>query len=471
MQLGGGGMGNVYLAREQGLYGFEKLWAVKLIRPSMEERSEFRAMFMDEARLMARLHHPAIPQIHRFGEADEMLYMVMEYVAGESFASILASGTPRIPPLIACSLIAKVCRGLHAAHELTDDAGAPMNVVHRDVSPSNLVLTFEGGVKILDFGIALMRERRAPVTGVGIIKGKPSYVAPEQFNRRVTDRRADIFSVSIVLWELLTKRKLIDTFDLVQIGFDRALSQAVCPPSSVVGPLPAGLDELVLKGLAESPADRFENAREMARELETLIEREGCEPLEEFAARELEPLRTAHATRIRELRAGNAVAAVWQPPPITQVDSGAGLNTQPTQPDAPRALDASRTYVLPLTGAGKTTQRIVVLVLGVLLLLVSSWLLGGSEKNDAAPALSKHAPLPPAAPPPEAPVPIEVDPPPPISAEVAPPVPEVPPKKATVRVAPATKRQARRDPKTRAARGARESSPQNKPKKGLISEW
>ena len=128
-RLGGGGMGTVYLARELGLYGFEKLCAVKLIQPNMEELTDFRAMFMDEAKLMAGMQHPAVCQLHRFGEAEGVLYMVMEYVAGESFDSMLAKGDPPIPPLIACSMIAKVCRGLHAAHELTDVTGAPLNVV------------------------------------------------------------------------------------------------------------------------------------------------------------------------------------------------------------------------------------------------------------------------------------------------------------------------------------------------------
>jgi serine/threonine-protein kinase len=452
-QLGGGGMGNVYLAREQGLYGFEKLWAVKLIRPSMEERQEFRAMFMDEARLMARLQHPAIPQIHRFGEADEMLYMVMEYVAGESFAAILGSGTPAIPPLIACSLIAKVCRGLHAAHELTDVSGAPMNVVHRDVSPSNLVLTYEGGVKILDFGIALMRERRAPVTGVGVVKGKPSYLAPEQFYRRRTDRRADIFSVSVVLWELLTRKKLIDTMDLVELGFDRALEQSVCAPSSVAGPLPAGLDELVLKGLAKDADQRFENAREMARELETLIERAGCEPLEEFAERELEALRSQHESRVRELRSGTTAAAVWQPPPITQVESDPGAsNTQPTQPES-QPSDANRTHVLPQLERPSARRKLIALAAVAIAVLSASWLLGGLDENEAS------------VPPKPAPVPA---PPPVVAREEPPPAPDVRPKK-TPKAPP--KSHARRPSKIRPKQARRENSPQKKPANGLISEW
>ncbi len=207
-KLSSGGMGDVLLARRRGVHGFEKLLAVKTIRGDLARRNDIRAMFHDEAKLVARLDHPAIAQVYDFGEEDGLLYLAMEYVPGLSLNKLLVKRQRPVPHLIAARIAADVCRGLHAAHQLTDVEGKPLGVVHRDVTPGNVILTFDGHVKILDFGIAFMNERESPDTQVGELKGKPSYMAPEQLRGERVDRRSDLYSLSVVLHEMLTGRKL-----------------------------------------------------------------------------------------------------------------------------------------------------------------------------------------------------------------------------------------------------------------------
>ncbi len=189
--LKSGGMGDVLLARRRGVAGFEQLCAIKTVRAELAATEVARAMFLDEARLLARLTHPGIAQIIDFGEAGGTAYMVMEYVPGMSFRTL---GERRPPPAVLCQAMAAACRGLHAAHELRDlVSGQLLGVVHRDISPDNLMLGYDARVKVLDFGIALVRGRQAPVTEFGTLKGKPPYMSPEQIKNQPIDRRSDVF--------------------------------------------------------------------------------------------------------------------------------------------------------------------------------------------------------------------------------------------------------------------------------------
>jgi serine/threonine-protein kinase len=297
-------MGDILLAHRIGPHAIDKLFAIKTIRSDKIGQEHIRAMFLDEARLVARLDHPTIAQMYDFGEADGSLYMAMEYVAGITFGKLIADRSLQLPPIVAARLVAEICWGLHTAHELRDLEGRPLSVVHRDISPVNLILTYVGGVKILDFGIALMRERVAPVTVVGSLKGKLGYMSPEQLRGARVDRRADVYGASIVLWELITRRRLFAGRNLATLD-DREIK--VDAPSSITGPLPQGLDEVVLRGLAHDPNERFPDARAMKLALEAVIERAGGETVEEFAHRELGKLRQEHDARVMELlRAGTS---------------------------------------------------------------------------------------------------------------------------------------------------------------------
>ncbi len=282
-QLKAGGMGEVLLARRRGPSGFERLVALKTIRAELRGQDPLRRMFLDEAQLLARLSHPAIAQIYDFGEDDGVLFLAMEYVAGVSFRDLVALSPP---PAVSARAMAEVCRALHAAHELTDLAGNPLVVVHRDVSPDNLMLTFDGQVKVLDFGIALTRGRRAPVTEYGTIKGKPPYLSPEQVKNLPVDRRTDVFAASAVLHELVTGAQVFDGDSVFAIARAIELDE-VAPPSVAAGPLPAGLDDAVMRGLDRDPDRRWQSTDELARALDQVVAGAGGETLAEYAARQL----------------------------------------------------------------------------------------------------------------------------------------------------------------------------------------
>lgn len=292
-QLSSGGMGEVLLARRRGAHGFEKLVALKTIRRDLRARQDLRTMFLDEANLMARLAHPAIAQVHDFGEESGTLYLAMEYVAGLSFAEVMTHSGGPLPFSVAARMVADACRGLHAAHEATDAAGRPLGVVHRDVSPQNLILTFEGCVKILDFGIAWRRDREAPATEFGSLKGKPAYMAPEQTEGGSLDRRADLFAVGVVLYELLTGERLFSGDTIFQV-VHAVHHQPIVPPSERVGHIPHDLDAVVLRALTREPGQRFETAAAMAAALEEIPAVHTGETLECFVDRVLGTERRQH---------------------------------------------------------------------------------------------------------------------------------------------------------------------------------
>jgi serine/threonine-protein kinase len=296
-ELDTGGMGDVLIARKRSVAGFERLVALKTIRQDIADVESLKAMFADEARLLGRLHHSGIAQVYDFGEDRDRLYLAMELVAGIDFDE-LALREP--PPEIACLAMAEALRALHAAHELKDRDGSLLGVVHRDVSPGNLMLTYEGNVKVLDFGIALVRGREAPVTEFGTLKGKPPYMAPEQVKSEAIDRRTDVFSACAVLWELLTGARLFSGDSVFAIARSIELDQPE-PPSARRPALPEGLDEVVLYGLNKRPEDRYQTALELAEDLEQIAANCGAEPLARYARRELAGDRAEHETYIAEL--------------------------------------------------------------------------------------------------------------------------------------------------------------------------
>jgi serine/threonine-protein kinase len=215
--LATGGMGAVWVARMRGRHGFEKLFAIKTIRPECARDPRFRTMFMDEARIASLLEHPEVVQILDLGEQDGMLYLVMEYVDGDSLHKLYraceATGT-LLPPGLVLRVLADACRGLHAAHELRDKEGRPLEVVHRDVSPQNVLLGVNGAVKVIDFGIAKARGRLSEETNTGGLKGRVRYMAPEQALGQKVDRRADVWAIGAVAYHLLRGRSPYDGDDV-----------------------------------------------------------------------------------------------------------------------------------------------------------------------------------------------------------------------------------------------------------------
>jgi eukaryotic-like serine/threonine-protein kinase len=304
-ELKSGGMGSVLLARRRGPGTFEQLVAIKTIRPEYASTPAVRAMFLDEAAILARLSHPGIATVHDFGEQDNTLYMVMEYVAGIPFRDLVEH---QPPASVVARAIAEACRGLHAAHELRDLTGHPLELVHRDISPDNLMLGFDGHVKVIDFGIALVKKnRQAPVTEFGTVKGKPPYMSPEQVANEPMDRRSDIFSLAVVLWELLTQRSLFEGDSIYAIAL-AVQRQTILPPSHVSGqPLPLGLDAAILNALDRDRSRRTPTAAAFAEQLEQVLQQAGGETLEAWSERVLANARDHHRAWLANIINGDTL--------------------------------------------------------------------------------------------------------------------------------------------------------------------
>ncbi len=263
-RLATGGAANIFLARQPGVAGFHKLVCLKTLLPERAQDADFVAMFLDEARLAARLNHPSCVQIYDLGQEKDVYYISMEYIFGETLWNLLTTVTKvktPLPPQHVAAIIASVSDGLHHAHELKDPQNRPYNLVHRDVSPQNIMITFAGQTKVVDFGIAKAATGRAP-TVAGIVKGKFSYMSPEQITGVEVDRRSDIYSLGIVLFECLASRRLYRGDNPEEIA--RLILEHRAPRvSEVVPEIPAGLDEICDKALSRNPAHRYQTAREM----------------------------------------------------------------------------------------------------------------------------------------------------------------------------------------------------------------
>ena len=264
-------MALVYLAMHEGIGGFEKLVVFKRIMPWLSARSDFVSMFLDEARLAAAFNHPNIVEIFDIGHDDEGYFIVMEYLAGESvdyLQRILAKSGRRMDPAIVCRIGASVAAGLDCAHRFTHADGGEQPVIHRDVTPSNIIVCYNGVTKLVDFGIAKADFGTDETRGGGL-KGKISYLAPEQVLEEKVDARTDVFQLGIVLWQLLTNRSLFGA----KSDHERMLAvmqKKVPPPSQLNPACPPELDEIVLSALARDRSVRCPSAEELRRRLEGL---------------------------------------------------------------------------------------------------------------------------------------------------------------------------------------------------------
>lgn len=259
-----GGMAEVFLGVHKGLEGFIKVAVIKRVLPHFSNHDEFVRMFIDEARLAARLEHPNVVRTYEFGEVAGQYFTAMEYLPGEDLCKALnnLSISRQLMPIhIATGIVSQVCTGLHFAHQLTDTDGRPLNLVHRDINPANIVITYGGEVKIIDFGVAKSNSSTRTVTGT--IKGKVAYMPPEQVLGRPVDHRADIFSAGVVLWEMLTGRPLF-LRDNEAATLYAIMNAAIAPPSKFRRDISPQLDRVVACALARSPADRFGTAEDMA---------------------------------------------------------------------------------------------------------------------------------------------------------------------------------------------------------------
>ena len=282
-EIAHGGMATVYLARVTARAGFDRFVALKRIHPHLLKEPGFVEMFMDEAHVASCIVHPNVCSVFDYEVLGDRHYIAMEYLMGEPLSRVRHAMQERAAATSierACSLVARIiadaCEGLHAAHELRDSEGEPLNVVHRDVSPQNLFLTYDGAVKVVDFGLVRTADCLHK-TKTGIVKGKFAYLAPEALASAPLDRRADIWGLGVVLWELATQHRLFqrdsETDTILAVA-----TQPIEAPSAVRPGVPAALDKIVLKALDRDPAKRYATARELGRELMRFIH-EGADPV------------------------------------------------------------------------------------------------------------------------------------------------------------------------------------------------
>ena len=267
-----GGMAEVFKAKTFGVEGFERLLAVKRILPNIAEDEEFITMFIDEAKIAVQLQHANIAQIFDLGKVDESYFIALEYVNGRDLRSIfdrMRSRGEALPIAMACWIMMQICEGLDYAHNKRDGQGRELHLIHRDISPQNVLIGYDGEVKLIDFGIA-KAAGKASTTQAGILKGKFGYMSPEQVRGLPIDKRSDIFAVGIVLYELLTGERLfVGETDFSTL--EKVRNVEIVPPSSYNKKIPAELERLMLKALARDPEDRYSNAIDLHDDLQSFL--------------------------------------------------------------------------------------------------------------------------------------------------------------------------------------------------------
>jgi eukaryotic-like serine/threonine-protein kinase len=358
-EIAAGGMASVHVGRLIGSAGFARTVAIKRLHANYAKDPEFVSMFLDEARLAARIRHPNVVSTIDVVAAEGELFLVMEYVQGESLARLIRRARLRdetVAPELAAPLMTGVLLGLHAAHTAKNERGEPLGIVHRDVSPHNILVGTDGAARVVDFGVA-KAVGRVQTTQEGQLKGKLPYMSPEQIlGSPPTDKLSDVYSCSVVLWEMLTARRLFDGDNQAQI-MRSVLDSVVEPPGDVVPGIPAAMDEIVMRGLSRDPAKRFPSARDMARALETSVAFRPPSAIgdwvEDLAGAEL----AARADLIAEIETGSFDDTVPMPPRSRPSDTGPGAETLATQ-----LSSGSTSIAEPATIPPPRNRRLVVIL-------------------------------------------------------------------------------------------------------------
>jgi serine/threonine protein kinase len=271
-----GGMASVWAARLKGTRGFSKTVAVKTMLPSVSDDPQFEQMFLDEAQIASRIRHPNVVEIMDLGEQDEVLYLVMEWVDGEPLSNLrrAAAKVGGIPRNIAVRIVGDACAGLHAAHELKEESGQLVGLVHRDMSPQNLLVTFDGVVKIVDFGVAKAAGRSSGQTTAGQVKGKPPYMSPEQALGEAVDRRTDVFALGIILYQLTTgKHPFRGESDLVTLQ-NIVSDKPIVTPRAYDKAYPRLLEGVVMKALDRRREARYQSCAEFEAAIDDVFSKE-----------------------------------------------------------------------------------------------------------------------------------------------------------------------------------------------------
>jgi serine/threonine-protein kinase len=301
-------MGRLYVAEQTGIEGFAKIVALKRILPHLADSPPFRSLFLNEARIAARLEHPNIVATYELGEVEGTYFMALEYLPGEDLGAVLGRcEAPNSMPIEVAAVLAQQCaNGLEYAHQLRDGEGRPSGLVHRDVNPSNIFVTYHGMVKLLDFGVVKASTGNAK-TSPGIFKGKYAYCAPEQLKGDSVDPRTDVFSLGIVLWECLTGHRLFD--NPTDAGtIDAVRSQAIMAPSLLRPEVPIELEEIAMRALVRDRDRRFQSAHELSEALDRFLSGRRHRPTSNSVGQWLEALFGAERASLkRAIAQGNDV--------------------------------------------------------------------------------------------------------------------------------------------------------------------
>ena len=333
-EIAAGGMATVHFGRLLGPVGFSRTVAIKRLHPQFAKDPEFVSMFLDEARLAARVQHPNVVATIDVVATDGELFLIMDYVRGESLAKLLRTarkqGT-RIPPRIAASIMCGFLHGLHSAHEAKNERGDRIDLVHRDVSPQNVLVGADGIPRVLDFGIA-KAAGRIQVTRDGQIKGKLAYMPPEQLSGRDLTRAVDIYASAVVMWETLTGERLFKG-ETESETLAKILRDPVVPPSTIVPTLPKAFDAPLLKALSREAKNRHATARELAFELEKCVGVASASEVGEWVENLVGSILSAREDQIAEIESNSAslrVSPSGRPEPeSSDSDSIHGLPSAP----------------------------------------------------------------------------------------------------------------------------------------------
>lgn len=396
-----GGMAEVFLAVHKGIESYIKVVVIKRVLPHLSNNPEFVRMFVDEARLVARIEHPNIVRTYEFGEVNGQYFTAMEYLPGEDLFKALnnLSMSRQLMPLhIATGIGVQVCNGLHFAHQFTDTAGKPLNLVHRDINPANIIITYGGEVKIIDFGVAKTNANVQTINGV--IKGKVAYMPPEQVLGREVDQRADIFSAGVVLWEILTGRPLFLRSNEAATLY-AIMNAPISPPSKLRADVPPELDRIVLRALARSPGDRYASAEDMAGALDDVLTRMPrfdarvvAGKLEElFGSTRAEAKRSIAQTRslTRNISLVMKLRSEVRADLAERLDAAVGDDASRSQPGASGAPSARGSGIpVQAVGPSRSQRGLVIALSGVLVAAIAAGLAYNAMSHQDHPPAPKQ---------------------------------------------------------------------------------
>lgn len=385
LRIASGGMATVYLGRLLGAAGFQRVVAIKRTHPHLVERPGFRAAILKEAELASRLRHPNVASVLDVEEAEGELLLIMEYVEGASLSQVLELAVAPPAPKLIVRILLDLCAGLQAAHELVDEGGRPLLLVHRDVSPQNALLGVDGLARLSDFGTARVAAASDRETTAGMIKGKLGYMAPEYVETGQLDARSDVFSLGVLAWEALTSVRLFEgTTPLAAVA--EVLTATVAPPSSVAGAAARPLDGVVLKALAREPSARYASARGLAAALEAAARPHGLVGTTEEVATFVRDATRALLEGRRALMEGRSVRAEAIATPSVPREAPTTVIQTRGSPDGPATIRQEPIGLEERTGLAVRPSHVgtgVVAAVVVAAILVAMNVVGPRRSEDA----------------------------------------------------------------------------------------